>query len=116
MNSRNREREDAEHEQPGHAFDHAGGDGAGRVTLSDAAAAALDVLGRCERELHAIRRRYTLNPGGPADMDPPERAWIDAEAARGRQRTRAVADHLEAVANALRNASDPSGPPFRPGD
>jgi hypothetical protein len=38
-------------------------------------------------------------------MDPPERAWIDAEAARGRQRTRAVADQLEAVAGALRNVA-----------
>jgi hypothetical protein len=89
------------------------GDGAGRVTLSEAAAAALHVLDDCRGELDAIRRRYTLNPGGPADMDPPERAWIDAETERGRQRARAVAAHLEAVAGALRNASEPSGPPFR---
>ena len=82
------------------------------MTLSEAAGAALAILGQCERELHAIRRRYTHNPGGPADMDPPERAWIDAETAHGRTRARAVADHLEAVANALRNASEPGGPPF----
>ena len=59
--------------------------------------------------LHAQPQR----PGGPADMDLPERTWIDAETAHGRTRARAVADHLEAVANALRNAADPGGPPFR---
>jgi len=45
--------------------------------------------------------------------DPPERAWIDAEAEHGRQRARTVAAKLEAAAGALRNASEPGGPPFR---
>ena len=93
--------------------DGAHGDGAGRVTLSEAAAAVERVLDDCRRELDAIRRRYTEAPGGPENMDVPERKWIDAETARGRQRARAVAAKLEAAAGALRNASEPGGPPFR---
>ena len=93
--------------------DGAQGDGARRVTLSEAAAAAGYVLDDCRRELDAIRRRFLGRPGGPETMDVPEREWIDAETERGRQRARAVAAKLEAAAGALRNASEPGGPPFR---
>ena len=94
-------------------FEHAQGDGAGRVTLSEAAAAAGHVLDDCRVELDAIRRRFRGRPGGPENTDPPERAWIDAETGHSRKRARAVAAKLEAAAGALRNASEPGGPPFR---
>ena len=93
--------------------DWAQGDGAGRVTLSEAATAVGGVLDDCRRELDAIRRRFRGRAGGPENMDVPERKWIDAETERGRQRARAVAAKLEAAAGALRNASEPGGPPFR---
>ena len=89
------------------------GDGAGRVTLSEAATAVGRVLDDCRAELDAIRRRFRRRPGRPENMDVPEQKWIDAEAERGRQRVRAVAAKLEAAAGALRNASEPGGPPFR---
>ena len=62
------------------------GDGAGRVTLSEAAAAVGRVLDDCQAELDAIRRRFRRRPGGPENIDVPERKWIDAETERGRQR------------------------------
>ena len=92
---------------PNELQDWAQGDGAGRVTLSEAATAVRCVLDDCQAELDAIRRRFRGRPGGPENMDVPERKWIDAETERGRQRARAVAAKLEAAAGALRNASEP---------
>ena len=43
-------------------FEHAQGDGAGRVTLSEAAAAAGHVLDDCQAELDAIRRTGEHGP------------------------------------------------------
>lgn len=87
------------------------GDGAGHVTLSEATAAVLDELAGCRSELQSIRQR--LNKAENPDGGGPEQEMTEEEKVTARDVARDVAARLEACAGALRNASDPSDPPFQ---
>jgi hypothetical protein len=86
------------------------GDGAQRVTLSEATSAVMDELTDCRGKLESIRRHFgkAENPDGGG----PEHELTDEDEGEARKIARHVAARLEACAGALRNASDPSGPPF----
>lgn len=85
------------------------GDGAERVTLSEATAAVLDELAGCRAKLQSIQQRFRKaeNPDGGG----PEQEMTEEDELKARDVVRQVAARLEASAGALRNASDPSGPP-----
>lgn len=87
------------------------GEGAGRVTLSEATAAVLDELTDCCGKLQSIRQRFRKaeNPDGGG----PEQEMTEEEEVTARDVARDVAARLEACAGALRNASDPGGPPLQ---
>jgi len=87
------------------------GDGAGRVTLSEATAAVLDELTDCCGKLQSIQRHFgkAENPDGGG----PKHELIGKDEGDARKVARHIAARLEACAGALRNASDPSGPPLK---
>ena len=94
-----------------------GGDGAARVTLTEAAQATEDVLEGCRRELRLLRRLLRGQEDQLQGEEPEERASSRSpssgpgEGQEGgpspRERALRVASRLEACAGALRNASTP---------
>jgi hypothetical protein len=79
------------------------GDGAGRVPLSEAINAVLDVLDDCAGDLAAVRHRLR-------QQELPEEIDIDeSELPRPDEQARHIAARLETYAGALRNASGEVG-------
>jgi hypothetical protein len=87
-----------------------GGDGASRVSLSEAAEATEQVLEGYRRELQLLRRWLRgEGPGEGVGQGSAKQEGGDKEAPRlgPGEKARAIAHRLEACAGALRNASAP---------
>ena len=79
------------------------GDGAARVTLSEAITVVLDVLDQCAGDLSAIRHRLRQKEM-PDELDVDE-----SDLPRPAEQARHIAARLESCAGALRNASGEIG-------
>jgi len=93
----------------GFGYGESGGDGAGRVSLSEAAQAVEDVLAGCRQELQFLRQRLQ---SGQEELDfegteAHQEEGTEEDFPTPSEQALRVASRLQACANALRNASTP---------
>lgn len=94
-------------EPSGFGYGESAGEGAGRVSLSEASQAVEDVLEGCRRELQLLRRRLQGRASEPEFGEGASSGEEDRPSPR--ERALHLASRLEACAGALRNASTPEG-------